>query len=120
MASAAAVNVIPGTVRNERDRTLVPAAPGGLLAAALQLPLRADALVRVRATTAQTDLGGRARRRNLHGAFAVTAPLPPHVALVDDVLTTGATLAEAARTLRAAGVSRVDAWVVAVAESGGA
>ena len=34
MASAAAVNVIPGTVRNERDRTLVPAAPGGLLAAA--------------------------------------------------------------------------------------
>ena len=99
------------------DQALELARP---VAKALALPLVSTALVRIRATPPQTDLGGRARRRNLHGAFAVTAPLPPHVALVDDVLTTGATLAEAARTLRAAGVSRVDAWVVAVAESGGA
>ncbi|WP_256032087.1 phosphoribosyltransferase family protein, partial [Xanthomonas graminis] len=46
-------------------------------------------------------------------AFAVQAPLPAHVALIDDVMTTGATLHAAARALRRAGVARVDAWVVA-------
>ena len=95
------------------DQALELARP---LAKALALPLAKDALVRRRATTPQTDLGGRARRRNLEGAFAVRGPLPAHVALVDDVLTTGTTLAEAARTLRAAGVERVDAWVVAISE----
>jgi predicted amidophosphoribosyltransferase len=59
--------------------------------------------------------GCRARRRNLRGAFVVPAGagLPAHVALVDDVMTTGATLHAAARALRRAGVARVDAWVCA-------
>lgn len=96
------------------DQALELARP---LARALALPLRADALVRVRATQAQTELGGRARRRNVLGAFAGRGtPLPAHVALVDDVMTTGATLAEAAKTLHEAGVQRVDAWVVALAD----
>jgi ComF family protein len=100
------------------DQALELARP---VAAALALPLRADALVRTRATSAQTELGARARRRNLRGAFALRgAPLPPHVALVDDVMTTGATLAEAARVLRAGGVARVDLWVVARAPPPGA
>jgi predicted amidophosphoribosyltransferase len=38
---------------------------------------------------------------------------PPHVAIVDDVMTTGATLREATRVLRRAGVERVDAWALA-------
>ena len=55
------------------------------------------------------------RQRNLARAFAVPeqAALPDHVALVDDVMTTGATLAAAAHALRTAGVERVDAWVCA-------
>jgi ComF family protein len=78
-------------------------------------PVRADALRRVRATAAQTTLDARARRANLGGAFAVRAgiALPAHVALVDDVMTTGATLHECARVLLAAGVARVDAWCLA-------
>jgi len=85
------------------------------LAYALDVPLRHDALLRRRATTAQTDLDAVARRRNVHGAFAVREgmALPAHVAILDDVMTTGATLAECARVLRHAGVQRVDVWALA-------
>jgi len=52
---------------------------------------------------------------NVRRAFAVRADaaLPAHVVLVDDVMTTGATLHAAAHALRRAGVARVDAWVCA-------
>jgi ComF family protein len=83
------------------------------LARALTIALRTDALVRTRATAAQSELDAGARTRNLRAAFAVTAALPRHVALVDDVMTTGATLREAARTLARAGVERIDAWAIA-------
>jgi predicted amidophosphoribosyltransferase len=39
--------------------------------------------------------------------------LPPHVALLDDVFTTGATLAECTKVLKRAGVARVDVWALA-------
>jgi ComF family protein len=81
------------------------------------LPLLADRLQRVRRTGAQTELGASARRRNVLGAFALKpgAALPSHLALVDDVLTTGATAGECTQVLLAAGVERVDVWAVAVA-----
>jgi len=85
------------------------------LARAIGVPLVRDLLVRTRATAAQTGLDAPARRRNLRGAFAVASAssLPRHVALLDDVMTTGATLRECARVLRRAGVARVDAWALA-------
>ncbi len=71
-------------------------------------------LRRVRHTAAQSGQSQDARLRSLVGAFAVrTPPRVRHVALLDDVFTTGATLDAAARALRSAGVERVDAWVVA-------
>lgn len=80
----------------------------------LGIPLAPDALERVRPTRAQSELGALDRRRNVRGAFAVRGrTLPDHVALVDDVMTTGATLSECARVLKRAGVARVDVWVVA-------
>ena len=94
------------------DQALELAKP---LARALQLPLVADALVRVRATAPQSELDAEARQRNLRRAFACAegVQLPQHVVLIDDVMTTGATLQAAAKALRRAGVLRVDAWVCA-------
>lgn len=63
-------------------------------------------LHRQRATPPQTDLGAPERRKNVKGAFAVSRPETVggrHVLLIDDVLTTGATVSECARTLVAAG-----------------
>ena len=94
------------------DQALELARP---LAHALQLPLLGNALQRSKVTIAQSRLDADARQRNLSGAFAVArgARLPAHVVLLDDVMTTGATLHSAARVLLRAGVRRVDAWVCA-------
>ena len=85
------------------------------LARGTRLPVSANALVRRRATRPQTELGAPDRKHNMRDAFALRpdARLPMHVALVDDVLTTGATLAECARVLLQGGVQRVDAWTIA-------
>jgi len=85
------------------------------LAHALHVPLRRDVLQRQRRTDAQTELDAVSRRRNVRGAFALRedAVLPAHVAILDDVMTTGATLAECARVVRRAGVKRVDVWALA-------
>lgn len=85
------------------------------LARALDIPLLTGALTRVRDTSPQSELDASSRRRNLKKAFVALDPasLPRHIALVDDVMTTGATLHAAAKTLRKAGVARVDAWVCA-------
>lgn len=94
------------------DQALELARP---LGRALGLPVLDGALIRQRETREQSTLSALARQRNVRGAFAVRAklPLPAHVALIDDVMTTGATLRAAAVALRQAGVQRVDAWVAA-------
>jgi ComF family protein len=91
------------------------------MAKALGVPMQHDLLQRHRATPAQTELDAVSRRRNVRGAFSVRAgvTLPPHVVLLDDVMTTGATLAECARVLKRAGAKRVDVWALARAPSPG-
>jgi ComF family protein len=78
------------------------------------------ALRRLRDTPSQTELGVEERHRNVRGAFAVSNQRAlrrlceaGHVAVVDDVSTTGSTLAEIKCVLLAAGVSHVDLWAVA-------
>ena len=80
----------------------------------LGIPVAATLCARTRATPPQATLDAATRRANLDAAFTVRRPAhAAHVAVVDDVLTTGATLTAVATTLLAAGVTRVDGWAVA-------
>jgi predicted amidophosphoribosyltransferase len=83
------------------------AAPAGLR---LELQL----CMRGRDTAAQMDLPFKERSRNVRGAFGCSRAIPgATVAVVDDVMTTGATLDELAGSLKRAGASRVVNWVLA-------
>ena len=74
----------------------------------------ADLLLRARPTKAQVGLDRTRRETNVRGAFRARRPVPgARVCLVDDVLTTGATAAEAARALLAAGASSVEVRTLA-------
>ncbi len=87
---------------------------GRLLARRLDLPMDSKTLKRTRATDPQTELSLQQRLSNLKGAFSLRRPLAAaHVALVDDVVTTGSTAAEIAKVLKQSGVSRVSVWAPA-------
>ena len=78
------------------------------------VPMQTRIARRVRDTTPQTALPWRERARNMRGAFACDADLSGlRIAVVDDVMTTGATLDEFARTLKKSGAARIENWVVA-------
>jgi ComF family protein len=84
------------------------------VASRFRLPLEADVCVRVRNTAAQLGLPFAERRENTLGAFSCRRALDgATVAVVDDVMTTGATLGELASTLKKFGAARVVNWVVA-------
>jgi ComF family protein len=79
------------------------------LSDALGLRVRTDLLARRRDTRTQTALTPEARQANVAGAFEAHGARGLACVLVDDVFTTGATLAEAALALHAAGAARVEA-----------
>ena len=68
---------------------------------------------KTRDTPSQTSLPWKEREKNLRGAFACDTPIQGHVAIVDDVMTTGSTLNELAKKLLEKGAADVSAWVVA-------
>jgi ComF family protein len=91
------------------------------LASRLGLPCRRWWLRRCRNTSSQKELSRTQRRENLHEAFRPARGVRltgKHILLVDDVMTTGATLSEAARALKQVGAQRITAAVLARAEGG--
>jgi ComF family protein len=102
-------------IRRRYNQAAEVARPLSRLAGVAYLP---DALVRRRATETQAGKSGSGRRRNVAGAFHVPDRRRAQVEgrrilLVDDVMTTGATLEGCARALKRAGAARVDAAVLA-------
>ena len=88
------------------------------VAALTRLPARADLLLRPWETAHQADLNRSARQSNLRAAFMVdprhrAALQGQRVALVDDVMTSGATAREASAALLRAGAAAVEVWVIA-------
>jgi predicted amidophosphoribosyltransferase len=85
-----------------------------VIARQLAVPLLRDGARRVRAAPPQAALPWSERAKNVRGAFACELDLADlDIVVIDDVMTTGASLAEFAKTLRQAGAARVENWVVA-------
>jgi ComF family protein len=104
------VVAVPQHPKRLRARGFNPAALlARSLARELAIPVDPVALCRTRDTPSQTGLDRRQRRRNVRGAIRARGnrPLPERVWLIDDVVTTGSTMAEAAAALRRADVSTV-------------
>lgn len=86
------------------------------LAKLMGIPCRPDALIRARHTPKQGSMGRRQRRANLHGAIDLgrrAGVAGRQILLVDDVLTSGATVDECVRVLKMAGAAAVDVLTLA-------
>jgi ComF family protein len=80
----------------------------------ITVPLRTDWVERARETSEQAALAREERQKNVRGAFAMSQqPDCAHVAILDDVVTTGSTVNEVAKVLRKAGVTRIEVWAIA-------
>ena len=106
---------LPLAVLRQRERGYNQALEiARVICARTGVPLLSRGLSRVRATPPQAALPWAERAKNVRGAFACDLDLSGlTVALVDDVMTTGASLAEAAKILKASGAASVENWVVA-------
>jgi ComF family protein len=106
---------LPLAIERQRERGYNQAFEiARVLAQRLRVPLARDGASRVRTGPPQAALPWSERAKNVRGAFACELDLAGlTVAVVDDVMTTGASLSEFARVLRAAGAVRVENWVVA-------
>ncbi len=85
----------------------------GFLSRKLNIPLIRQGIYRDKITEEQTRLTLSERKKNLKGAFRIETELPQHIAIVDDVITTGSTTDELAKELIQHHVTNVDVWCIA-------
>lgn len=78
------------------------------------LPIVWKNMVRIKATQPQAMLSAAERTKNIQDAFAITQPLAQkHVAVLDDVITTGNTIREFCSCLKQHGAQKIDVWCIA-------
>jgi len=106
---------LPLAVERQRERGYNQAQEiARVIGARTGIPILTRALHRIRATPPQAALPWTERAKNVRGAFACDLDLSGlRIAVVDDVMTTGASLAEAAKILKASGAVSVENWIVA-------
>ena len=81
---------------------------------ALQIPILSDSVLRSKNTLMQTNLSAVERKKNVKGCFKIVKPpVFKHIAIIDDVVTTGSTCNELAVMLKSAGVEKVGVWSIA-------
>lgn len=121
-----AVELLTGFVRQEKPELILPVPLhterlrkrgfnqaillGELLSREWKIPMERRTLLRLRRTEPQVALSAAERRDNVKGAFGISATAKltgKRILLLDDVMTTGSTVDECARTLKKAGASRV-------------
>jgi ComF family protein len=83
-----------------------------VLAKPLNITLDNQSLSRVKSTSAQSGLNKKDRQSNVKQAFAYTGPVYRHVAIIDDVITTGSTLNEVCNVLKEKGIERISVWTI--------
>ena len=85
-----------------------------LVAKNLHIPMNYKACQRIKLTPPQASLPLKSRIKNIRGAFKCTENIQgKHIAIIDDVMTSGASLNELAKTLKQAGAAHVECWVIA-------
>lgn len=86
------------------------------IAQQFKIPLDTNTCIRHKHTAAQAQLTQQTRRQNIKNAFKIQEDIKgKHIAVLDDVITTGQTISELCKTLRAAGAARIDVWCCAKA-----
>jgi ComF family protein len=84
------------------------------IAKSLQLPLQLSDCLRIKETAAQATLLAKERQYNIKQAFKVNKNFSgQHIAVIDDVITTGHTMTEFCKSLKKAGASKIDVWCCA-------
>lgn len=87
---------------------------GKIIAQELHIPIDNNCCLHIKNTPHQISLGAKQRHKNIKGAFQmIKPPKARHIAILDDVMTTGATANELAKVLMSSGVNQVDVWVCA-------
>lgn len=88
------------------------------IARCLKIPVDYKCAVRTRETAMQSELPAKLRRNNVKGAFKISGlQQANHVAIIDDVMTTGHTVEELASEVRKAGIKKIDVWTCARASN---
>lgn len=93
---------------------------GTWLADKFSIPMLASLIEKPDKSVPQSELTGKLRRKNLKDAFSYNlsfdTEIPEHIAIIDDVITTGSTVNDVARILKKCGVKQVDVWGFALTE----